>query len=286
MNRTQKYISLLLERLPKYELRSYEHQISLDRIRDRISGTADINAELLSLYTVQNCSDFALMWIADRVEKDSTKEESTIDEETLVFAKFRQAVGDASSVTEESPQEGTSFNLPGSQEFGSAPAPALNSDFDFSSPQDSSALSAPDPQMDSIFGAMAPAPELTPPPGGSSTMGSEQELGFASLLEKFLEAVQSGSDDRTTLLSDIIGECNKVLASSNASEDYKHFCTLLTDFLNYISANQYMDDVRVMNMLSNIQDPFAQWAHSASESRSSFLNSVIDILRDFKTMFE
>jgi hypothetical protein len=226
------------------------------------------------------------MWIADKVEKDATKEESTIDEETLVFNKFRQAVGDMSPAAEESPQEGTSVNLPGSQDFGPTPAPALNSDFDFSSSPDSSSFSAPEPQMDSIFGSMAPASEQTPPPGGSSILGSEQEVGFASLLEKFLEAVQSGNDDRTTLLSDIIGECNNVLASSGTSEEYKHFCTLLTEFLNYISANQYLDDVRVMNMLSNIQDPFAQWAHSAPESRSSFLNSVIDILRDFKTMFE
>jgi len=82
MSRTQKYISLLLERLPKYELRSYEHQTSLDRIRDRISAASDINAELLYLYKVNNCADFALslMWIADKVEKDISKEESTIDE--------------------------------------------------------------------------------------------------------------------------------------------------------------------------------------------------------------
>ena len=106
------------------------------------------------------------------------------------------------------------------------------------------------------------------------------------MVEKFLEAVQSGNDNRTTLLSDIISECNVVIASSNASEDYKHFCSLLTEFLNYISVNEYMDDVRVMNMLSNIQDPFSQWAHSSTESRSGYLDSVIDILRDFKTMFE
>jgi hypothetical protein len=288
MSRTQKYISLLLERLPKYELRSYEHQISLDRIRDRISGTADINAELHSLYQVQNCADFALslMWIADKVEKDATKEESTIDEETLVFSKFRQAVGDVSPGGDESPQAGTSFNLPGSQDFGSASESSVKSEIDFSSPPDSSSFSTPEPQIDSIFGAMAQGPDLSQPPGGSSTMGSEQELGFAALLEKFLEAVQSGNDDRTTLLSNIINECHAVLAASNTSEDYKHFCTLLTEFLNYISVNQFMDDVRVMNMLSNIQDPFSQWAHSSSESRSSFMNSVIDILRDFKTMFE
>jgi len=288
MSHTQKYISLLLERLPKYELRSYEHQINLDRIRDRISDAADLNAELLSLYKVQNCADFALslMWIADKVEKDSTKEESTIDEETLVFSKFRQAIGDLSPAGEETPQEGASFNLPGSQEFGSPPALSLKSESDYSSPPDMSSAPAPEPQIDSIFGAMAQAPERTQPPGGSSIIGSEQELGFASMVEKFLEAVQSGNDNRTTLLSDIISECNVVIASSNASEDYKHFCSLLTEFLNYISVNEYMDDVRVMNMLSNIQDPFSQWAHSSTESRSGYLDSVIDILRDFKTMFE
>jgi hypothetical protein len=69
-------------------------------------------------------------------------------------------------------------------------------------------------------------------------------------------------------------------------EDYKQFCKLLTEFLEYISNNQYMDDVRVMNILSNIQDPFAQWAHSAPENRSGLLDPVNDILRDFKTMFE
>ena len=123
MNRTQKYISLLLERLPKYELRSYEHQTSLDRIRDRVSSTPDIHAELLSLYKVKGCADFALslMWIADKVEKDSTKEESTIDEETLVFSKFRQAMGDEPSSGQESDAAGAVQGLPGLQGFGSSP---------------------------------------------------------------------------------------------------------------------------------------------------------------------
>ena len=47
-----------------------------------------------------------------------------------------------------------------------------------------------------------------------------------------------------------------------------------------------MDDVRVMNILSNIQDPFAQWARSKPEEQSGLLDSTNDILRDFKTMFE
>ena len=138
MNRTQKYISILLKRLPKYELRSYEHQTNLDRIRDRISTTSDINAELLSLYKVQNCAEFALslMWIADKVEKDATKEDSTIDEETFVFYKFRQAMGDESLSGQEPTAAGTTHEFPGSQ-------PEPTSAFDFSSQQDIESSPAP-----------------------------------------------------------------------------------------------------------------------------------------------
>ena len=124
MSRSQKYISILLERLPKWELRSYEHQTSLDQIRDRVSSASDIQAELLSLYRVKDFSDFALslMWIADKVEKDPTLEESTLAEETLVFAKFRQALGDVSSPTQESTPAEATFGLPTSPGFESTPS--------------------------------------------------------------------------------------------------------------------------------------------------------------------
>jgi len=284
MNRTQKYISLLLERLPKYELRSYEHQTKLDRIRDRISAASDIHVELQYLYNVNNCAEFALslMWIVDKVEKDLTKEESTIDEETLVFSKFRQALGDVSPLGQETDSAGTKFDIPGSQEFGSTP----NSAFELAAPPDIESIVSPETQIDTIFGAMAQTPEPTQPTSGGSTSGSDQELKFATMLEQFLEYVQSGNDDRTKLLSDIINECNTVLAAGSAAEEYKQFCRLLTEFLKYIASNQYLDDVRVMNILSNIQDPFAQWARSLPGNRTGLLDSVIDTLRDFKTMFE
>lgn len=288
MNRTQRYISLLLERLPKYELRSYEHQTSLDRIRDRVSSTSDIHAEFLYLYQVKDCADFALslMWIADKVEKDLTKEESTIDEETLVFSKFRQSIGDVSPSEEESDSTGTTTNLPGSQEFRSTSTPAPESAFSLSSPPVLESISTLEPTIDSIFGDAAQSSELIQPTKGGSTYGSEQERRLAILLEQFLESVQSGNDDRTKLLSDIIDECNIVLTTDSAAEDYKQFCKLLTEFLQYISNNQYLDDVRVMNILSNIQDPFAQWARSKPNDRTGVLDAVNDILRDFKTMFE
>ena len=277
MNRTQKYISLLLERLPKYELRSYEHQKNLDRIRDRISSAPDMHEELLYLYRVKGCGDFALslMWIADKVEKDSSKEESTIDEETIVFSKFRQAMGDVSPSDQGSEFGGPIMDLPGLQGF---PPPPM-------SPPESKPVQASEPPVSTIFGASAQIPDVTQPTSGGSTANSEQERGFAVLLEQFLESVQSGNDDRTKLSSDIVNECNRVLANGSAAEDYKQFCRLVTEFLQYISDNQYLDDVRVMNILSNIQDPFAQWARSTSD-RTGLLDPVNDILRDFKTMFE
>ena len=210
MSRTQQYISILLERLPKYELRSYEHQTTLDRIRDRVSSTSDIHAELLKLYQVKGCADFALslMWIADKVEKDSTKEESTIDEETLVFSKFRQAVGDVSTPEQESNSDGTTFDTPGSQEFGSIPSSEPKLEFDLSSPPEFGSIPAPEPTIDAIFGTAEQAPEITQSTSGGSTSENKQELSFALLLEQFLEAVQSGNDVRTKLLSDILSECN------------------------------------------------------------------------------
>ena len=97
MSKAQNYLSVLLERLPKWELTSYEHQTSLDKLRDHISSASDLKRELNQLYRVKGFSDFALslMWIVDKVEKGATPEESTLAEETLVFSYFRQAVGAA-----------------------------------------------------------------------------------------------------------------------------------------------------------------------------------------------
>ncbi len=118
MNRSQKYISILLERLPKWELRSYEHQTSLDRIRDRITSASDIHMELDSLYKVKGFAEFALslMWIVDKVEKDNTLDESTLAEETLVFEKLRLALGDIPVQSEEQLAAPEVADLPSSSE--------------------------------------------------------------------------------------------------------------------------------------------------------------------------
>jgi hypothetical protein len=141
--------------------------------------------------------------------------------------------------------------------------------------------------VDSMWGVVPRPPRpAQPSAAGTTTSGVEQERTFARLLERFLESVQSGSEDRADLMSEVIKECNTVLSAGNVKEDYKRFCNFFVEFLNYISNNQFLDDVRVMNIVSNIQDPFSQWAKSEPENRAGMLDQAIDILRDFKTMFE
>jgi len=60
-------------------------------------------------------------------------------------------------------------------------------------------------------------------------------------------------------------------------DDYRQFCQMLVEFLQYITNNQFLDDVRVMNIVSNIQDPFTQWTRNEPENRSGMLDQAIDI---------
>ncbi len=263
MSKAQNYISVLLERLPKWELTSYDHQTSLDKLRDHISSASDLKRELNQLYRVKGFSDFALslMWIVDKVEKGATLEESTLAEETLVFSYFRQAVGAAPPPAPETPPVSSPFGMTSFSD-SPQPVPAV-------------------PQIDSIWGMAAQAAQAT-----SLSPAQEQERNFSSLLERFLEAVQSGNDNRTSLLSEVLNECSRVGDGNPASQDYQTFCQLLVAFLQYVTDNQYLDDVRVMNILSNVQDPFAVWARSDPQNRAGMLDQAIDILRDFKAMFE
>ncbi|MBI3580190.1 MAG: hypothetical protein HY089_12365 [Ignavibacteriales bacterium] len=47
-----------------------------------------------------------------------------------------------------------------------------------------------------------------------------------------------------------------------------------------------MDDVRVMNILSNVSSPVSQWANAAPEARGGLLEDGLGPLRDFKSLFE
>jgi hypothetical protein len=122
-------------------------------------------------------------------------------------------------------------------------------------------------------------------PAGTAQLSAVDPAGFSFLIEQFAEAVQGGDESRAVLLENVVRECNAVVAGDYA-EDHKGFCGLLADFLSYISENQLLDDIRVLNILANIPTPIAQWANAAPDERAGLLEEATDVLRDFRSHFE
>jgi hypothetical protein len=231
MTQPQEVLHSLLSNVPVDELSSDEQRAVFEKIRERLTSASDLNAELRSLYQVNNFSDFALclMWVVERVEKNPLMLAASPEDETLVFSTFRRAMG-----------EGVSTE------------------------------------------AGAPAP--TEPPAAFEP-GSGDVAGFSYLIEQFAERVQSGDESRTVLLENVVAECNAVVAGEYAP-DHKEFCGLLADFLSYITENQLLDDIRVLNILANIPSPIAQWASAAPDARAGLLEEATSVLRDFRSHFE
>jgi hypothetical protein len=115
--------------------------------------------------------------------------------------------------------------------------------------------------------------------------GGGDETGFASRLEKFSEAVQSGVDGRGTLLEQILDDCERI-AGQTADPDLKQFSTLMADFLKFIAESELLDDVRVINIVSNIASSISQWVISPPEARHGLMEEALGMLRDFRTHFE
>ncbi|MGH2569189.1 MAG: hypothetical protein ACRDGA_12700, partial [Bacteroidota bacterium] len=102
MSRSKQYVVSLLDNVPITELTAFEHRSSFEQIRERLSGSDDVEQELKTLYRVNNFSDFALnlLWIANKAERDSSMLESTPEEQTLILSAFRKAVGEAGEIAE------------------------------------------------------------------------------------------------------------------------------------------------------------------------------------------
>jgi hypothetical protein len=115
--------------------------------------------------------------------------------------------------------------------------------------------------------------------------GASDETGFASQLERFSEAVQSGIEGRGAQLESLFNDCEGI-ANSTSDPDFKQFGALLADFLKYIAENELLDDVRVINIVSNISSSVSQWAISPSDARHGLMKETLGMLMDFKTHFE
>jgi hypothetical protein len=77
-----------------------------------------------------------------------------------------------------------------------------------------------------------------------------------------------------------------VQADTSASEEFQRYAALVDDFLGYIDEHQLLDDIRVMNLVTNLQEPFGQWLSTDEAGRAGILDQCVEMQRDFRTMFE
>jgi hypothetical protein len=125
----------------------------------------------------------------------------------------------------------------------------------------------------------------TSAPSGRGGTGGADERGFASQLERFSEAVQSGIEGRGAQLESLFNDCEGI-AHGTSDDEFKEFSALMADFLKYIAESELLDDVRVINIVSNISSSVSQWAISPTAARHGLMEEALGMLRDFRTHFE
>lgn len=248
MSRAQLYIAGMLERFPAAELLTDDDRTKFEHLRLKLANAQDIREALKNLYRVRGFDEVALslLWIAERVEQDPSKLEPTPDEETLVATRLKAAFG--------LPQE-----------------PAIEQ-IEAESP-------TPEPFADVQMQEAQPSPAARP------SVATGEEAEFAALVEKFVEAMQGGDENRESLMGEVLQHCERFGGEGNP-EMLQKYCRYLREFLTYVRENQFMDDVRVMNILSNITSPLAQWAAAPEAERSGLLDEGVATLMDFKSLFE
>jgi hypothetical protein len=103
--------------------------------------------------------------------------------------------------------------------------------------------------------------------------------------KRIREVVQSGIEGRGAQLESLFNECEGI-AKHSSDVDFKQFGSLLSDFLKYIAESELLDDVRVINIVSNISSSVSQWAIAPPDARHGLMEEALGMLRDFKTHFE
>jgi len=267
-----------MENVAEGQISSDHYRMTFAKIGRQLAEAEDLENEMRHLYKVAGFSNFALalMWVAEKVEADSSKVDYTPEEQSLIISHFRFAVGDMGSP----PLGGTAFPMsePNQSEFvpvaeDPEPPPVVEETPEMPAQLQ---MESAEPIDESEKAAYAP------PPGPAS--GSERE--FSALMDKFVEAMQSGSDERDGLVQSVLAQSNAMIADGSVPDDLREFCGSLVEFLQYITENGFMDDVRVMNILSNVSGPVASWAQAPPDGRGGVLAEGTEILRTFKSLFE
>ncbi len=281
MTRIQQVVDSLFDRFPPEELGGGPERDQFERLRLVLAGTEEWPGTLKRLYQADRCDDLALglMWISDRLELDPSRLDAGPEEEEVFLRTLRRGLGLPEAGVAGFEWAGTALSPTDSAEFfaPTAEAPA------FSEP---TFEALPEPMPEPMAETTEDAPAIAMPTGEDEEVGTSDPDIYGRLLERFLEAVQSGSDDRAPLLERVRANCAAIRSDGGASEELTRYAEMVDDLLGYINDHQLLDDVRVMNLVANIQEPFAQWLSAAESDRAGFLDQSLETLKDFRTMFE
>jgi hypothetical protein len=288
MTRPQQIVDTLFDQFPAQDLGGGPERFQFERLREVLSSASDWSSTLRRLYQAERCDEFALalMWLTDRLEADAVRTEALPDESEVFQRTLRRSLGlDESAFAAFEATTGVEPLTP--EAVVESPAEALSS---FGAePIPEIPPSAEEPAIGSVV-ASADLPAVDGGPVPSTAMGeddgtSDPEI-YGRLLERFLESVQSGADDRAELLKRLRANNRAVQGDATASEEYQRYAAFLDDFLGYIMEHELLDDVRVMNLVANLQEPFSQWLAADEAGRAGILDQCVEMQRDFRTMFE
>jgi hypothetical protein len=254
MTPQQMYVDALLDSIANEPFPSEDQRELLLAVKERLATASDLGDELRRLYAVDRFADFALslLWVQKQCDSDPERSEPTADDQYFVSLKFRQAFA---------------------EERGHGPAPEH---------QEAESIVENEPPQEE-----APPAAVTEERSPVTYAADAAEDTFPQLLEKFVIAVQAGVDDKTRLFDKVVQLATDIgQPDSEYSSDLQEFCARLVEFLSYVRSNEYMDDVRTMNILSTISDAMASWSSASIETRSGLLSEGIKALSEAQSHFE
>ena len=309
MTRIQQVVATLFEQFPAHDLGGGPERYQFDRLRDVLTTSEDWSSTLRRLYQADRCDEFALslLWMTERLEQDVDRTTALPDEEEVFQRALRKGLalpdaafsgfgaGSFETASEPGPTDEpvVSFDMAAGEE--STPAPETGAMFEPPTSEESSDVTAEAPSFvesgsgDEAASVDSTAEDLGSAPGmpmGDDDGGTSDQEIYGRLLERFLEAVQSGGDDRSELLGRLRANHRAIQSDMTVPEEYQRYAALMEDFLGYIDEHQLLDDVRVMNLVTNLQEPFGQWLSTDEANRTGILDQCVESHRDFRTMFE
>jgi len=119
---------------------------------------------------------------------------------------------------------------------------------------------------------------------GAQVKGINTEFGMA--FERFVVAMQTGDAESKELALHVIGLLEGIKTDKYLVPIEQEVTSVLHDLLSFITKNDIMDDVRVMNLLLNFEDSMNHAIQKEADEREGFLHEALDVIKEYRTLFE